>query len=111
VGEQDSLKTLERENRELRRANEILKSAAAFLGAELGHRPDDRLHVALVIDAFSRFLVGWQASRCAPDLALDALEMAIWRRQAQLDGLVHHSTGAANICRSATPNGWPRPGR
>jgi transposase InsO family protein len=22
---------------------------------------------------------------------LDALEMAIWRRQAQLDGLVHHS--------------------
>jgi transposase InsO family protein len=63
VGEQDSLKTLERENRELRRANEILKSAAAFLGAELDHRPDDRLHVALVIDAFSRFLVGWQASR------------------------------------------------
>jgi putative transposase len=25
------------------------------------------------------------------DLALDALEMAIWRRQAQLGGLVHHS--------------------
>jgi transposase len=29
------LKELERENRELRRANEILKSAAAFFGAEL----------------------------------------------------------------------------
>lgn len=29
------LKDLERENRELRRANEILKSAAAFFGAEL----------------------------------------------------------------------------
>ena len=50
------------------------------------------VYVALVIDAFSRFLVGWQAARwLRTDLALDALEMAIWRRQAQLDGLVHHS--------------------
>ena len=50
------------------------------------------VYVALVIDAFSRYLVGWQASRSLrTDLALDALEMAIWRRQAQLDGLVHHS--------------------
>jgi putative transposase len=50
------------------------------------------VYVALVIDAFSHFLVGWQASRSLrTDLALDALEMAIWRRQAQLDGLVHHS--------------------
>jgi putative transposase len=50
------------------------------------------VYVAFVIDAFSRFLVGWQASRSLrTDLALDALEMAIWRRQAQMDGLVHHS--------------------
>ena len=50
------------------------------------------VYVALVIDAFSRFVVGWQAARSLrTDLALDALEMAIWRRQAQLDGLVHHS--------------------
>jgi putative transposase len=50
------------------------------------------VYVALVIDAFSRFIVGWQASRSLrTDLALDALEMAIWRRQAQLQGLVHHS--------------------
>jgi putative transposase len=50
------------------------------------------VYVAFVIDAFSRFLVGWQASRSLrTDLALDALEMAIWRRQGQLDGLVHHS--------------------
>jgi transposase InsO family protein len=50
------------------------------------------VYVALVIDAFSRFIVGWQASRSLrTGLALDALEMAIWRRQAQLDGLVHHS--------------------
>ncbi|HEY4728023.1 MAG TPA: IS3 family transposase [Actinomycetes bacterium] len=50
------------------------------------------VYVALVIDAFSRFIVGWQAARSLrTDLALDALEMAIWRRQAQLEGLVHHS--------------------
>ena len=50
------------------------------------------VYVALVVDAFSRFLVGWQAARSLrTDLALDALEMAIWRRQAQLEGLVHHS--------------------
>src|SRR5215211_3747456 len=36
--ERERLKTLEREVRELRRANEILKSAAAFFGAELGCR-------------------------------------------------------------------------
>jgi putative transposase len=50
------------------------------------------VYVAFVVDAFSRFIVGWQASgSLRTDLALDALEMAIWRRQAQLDGLVHHS--------------------
>jgi transposase len=37
--ERERLKILERENRELRRANEILKSAAAFFGAELDRRP------------------------------------------------------------------------
>jgi transposase len=35
----ERLKELERENRELRRANEILKAAAAFFGAELDRRP------------------------------------------------------------------------
>mgnify|MGYP002336383650 CR=1 FL=1 len=33
--ERDRLKELERENRELRRANEILKAASAFFAAEL----------------------------------------------------------------------------
>jgi transposase len=37
--ERERLQALERENRELRRANEILKSAAAFFGAELDRRP------------------------------------------------------------------------
>jgi transposase len=37
--ERDRVAELERENRELRRANEILKSAPAFFGAELDRRP------------------------------------------------------------------------
>ena len=37
--ERERLKELERENRELRRANEILKAAAAFFGAKLDRRP------------------------------------------------------------------------
>lgn len=36
--ERSRMKEIERENRELRRANEILKSAAAFFGAELDRR-------------------------------------------------------------------------
>jgi len=36
--ERSRMKDLERENRELKRANEILKSAAAFFGAELDRR-------------------------------------------------------------------------
>jgi putative transposase len=50
------------------------------------------VYVAFVVDAFSRFLVGWQASRSLrTDLALDALEMAVWQRHGDLEGLVHHS--------------------
>jgi transposase len=36
--ESEKLRTLEREVKELRRANEILKSAATFFGAELDRR-------------------------------------------------------------------------
>jgi putative transposase len=50
------------------------------------------VYVSFVIDAFSRFIVGWQTSpSLRTDLALDALEMAIWQRKEGLDGLVHHS--------------------
>jgi putative transposase len=51
------------------------------------------VYVAFVIDVFSRFIVGWRVSNSLhAELALDALEMAIWRRQRQdLTGLVHHS--------------------
>jgi putative transposase len=51
------------------------------------------VYVAFVTDVFSRFIVGWRVSNALhADLALDALEMAIWRRQRQdLTGLIHHS--------------------
>jgi putative transposase len=50
------------------------------------------VYAAFIIDAFSRLIVGWQlASHMRTDLALDALEMAIWRRDTALDGLIHHS--------------------
>jgi len=52
-------------------------------------------YAAFVIDVFSRRVVGWQVSRSLrTDLALDALEMAVWNRQhvgRRIDGLVHHS--------------------
>ena len=50
-------------------------------------------YTAFVIDAFSRRIVGWRTSvSLRAELALDALEMAIWsRRDEDLAGLVHHS--------------------
>jgi len=51
------------------------------------------VYTAFVTDLFSRAIVGWQvADHLRTDLALDALEMAIWARKHDLDGqLVHHS--------------------
>ncbi len=53
------------------------------------------VYVAFITDVFSRRIVGWQASRSLrTDLALDALEQAIWTRNRQgadLSDLVHHS--------------------
>ena len=51
------------------------------------------VYVAFIVDVFSRFVVGWQASRSLrTDLALDALEMALWARGVRrATGLIHHS--------------------
>jgi putative transposase len=50
-------------------------------------------YAAFVLDAYSRMILGWQTSTSLrTDLALDALEMALWRREKEnLGGLVHHS--------------------
>jgi len=50
------------------------------------------VYVSFVFDAYSRFIVGWQiASHLRTELALDALEMALWQRSGDLGGLIHHS--------------------
>lgn len=50
------------------------------------------VYTAFVIDAFSRAIVGWRvAASLHADLALDALEMAIFARGPDLAGLIHHS--------------------
>ncbi len=53
------------------------------------------VYAAFIIDVFSRMIVGWQLSNSLrSDLAIDALEMAVWNRTREgqvLDGLVHHS--------------------
>jgi putative transposase len=53
------------------------------------------VYAAFIIDVFSRMVVGWQISNSLrTDLAIDALEMAVWNRTRDgqnLDGLIHHS--------------------
>ena len=54
------------------------------------------VYAALVIDAYSRFIVGWRVSNSLrTDLALDALEQALWARRPDTadpdQRLVHHS--------------------
>jgi putative transposase len=56
------------------------------------------VYVSLVIDVFSRFIVGWSiATNMRTDLPLDALEMAIWRRGGAVEGLVHHSDAGSQF--------------
>jgi putative transposase len=51
------------------------------------------VYSAFVMDAFSRRILGWQTSTTLrTDLALDALEMALWtRRKEDVTSVVHHS--------------------
>jgi transposase InsO family protein len=50
------------------------------------------VYAAFVVDVFARRIVGWRVSNSLrTDLALDALEQALYDRAGDLDGLVHHS--------------------
>src|SRR5699024_2717263 len=51
------------------------------------------VYTALITDLFARKIVGWQVTdHLCTELALDALEMAIWSRKGGVGGqLVHHS--------------------
>ena len=49
-------------------------------------------YVAFIVDVFSRFIVGWRVSRnMKTDFVLDALEQALYARQPEKSGLIHHS--------------------
>jgi transposase InsO family protein len=71
------------------------------------------VYAAFILDVYSRMVVGWQISNSLrSDLAIDALEMAVWNRTRSgqiLDGLVHHSDrGVPNTFQFATPSASPR---
>jgi putative transposase len=57
-----------------------------------------RVHVATVIDLFSRRVIGWSISATvAAQWVADALMMAIWRR-CNRDALVHQSDQGSQCC-------------
>jgi putative transposase len=61
--------------------------------ADITHQRTDLgwLYLAVVLDAFSRRIVGWSmATHLRTELVLDALDMAITQRN-PTPGLVHHS--------------------
>jgi len=61
--------------------------------ADITYIPTDEgwLYLAVVLDLFSRHIVGWaMAQRMTDDLVLSALQMALLRRQPPA-GVIHHS--------------------
>jgi len=56
---------------------------------------EGKLYLAVVIDAFSRMVVGWSmGDRPVTELSIDAVNMAVWNRRPG-SGLVHHSDHGA----------------
>jgi putative transposase len=54
--------------------------------------PEGKCYLAVVLDAWSRRVVGWSiADHIRSELVVDALQMAIWRRQPPKDQTVAHS--------------------
>jgi len=55
---------------------------------------EGRLYLAVVLDAWSRRVVGWSiADHLRAELVVDALQMAIWRRQPPDGAIVHSDHG------------------
>jgi putative transposase len=55
------------------------------------------LYLCVVIDLFSRRIVGWSAqSRMTTDLALQALLMAVWRHKPDGKVTVHSDQGSSS---------------
>ena len=53
------------------------------------------LYLAVVVDLFSRKIIGWSIQyRMTKDIVLNALLMAVWRRNPQKQVLVHSDQGS-----------------
>lgn len=79
---------------------------------------DGILYLAVVIDAFSRRVVGWSiADHLRSELVCDALDMPLWRRRPDA-GTIHHSDHGCQggsphanatcqrCCATRRPRGW-----
>ena len=72
------------------RANQIYVSDVTCIWTQEGW-----LYLAVVIDLYSRKIVGWSmSSRMKASIVCDALNMAIWQRKPG-QGLIHHSDGGS----------------
>jgi putative transposase len=59
------------------------------------------LYLAIVLDLFSRQIVGWSMDKRMPkELVLNALHMAVWRRRPEA-GLIFHSDRGSQYCSHA----------
>lgn len=58
------------------------------------------LYLVVILDLFSRMVVGWSMkNRMTRSLVMDALRMAVWRRQPG-EGLIFHSDRGSQYCSS-----------
>ncbi len=78
--------------------------------ADISEHPswEGKVYVAVVLDAFSRAVVGWSiADHMGAELVCDAFDMAIWRRRPS-PGAIHHSDSEYV---KAGSSGYPWPKR
>lgn len=62
------------------------------------HTDEGWLYLAVVIDLYSRLVIGWAMSeRMTADLVYDALQMALWRRK-HPKGVIVHSDRGSQYC-------------
>lgn len=78
---------------EVNEPNKVYVSDITYIWTQEGW-----LYLAVVLDLFSRQIVGWSLSnRMTKKLVMDALRMAIWRRQ-PAPGLIFHSDRGSQYC-------------
>lgn len=89
----------------MQRQNLRAKAARKYKGTTNSkHDNEGWLYLAVIIDLFSRLLVGWaMAERVTAGLVWEALQMALWRRNMP-KGVILHSDSGSRYCLSAYQN-------